>query len=85
MANKAVAMLTTVDNPYDPFSEFDEWYRYDVVEARHNTCAYLSRIAKTSDAMSDYENDMEIERAIDEIVANDPFDIYRKVKRTNYD
>lgn len=84
MASEQAVMLTTVDNPYDPFSEFDDWYRFDVVEGRHNCCSYLARIAKTSDALSDAENEAEIERAIDEIVFNDPFDLYRKVKQRNF-
>lgn len=72
-------MLTTIDNPYNPFKDFKAWFRYDV-EKGYNTCAYLGRIARTSDELTDYENDLEVERAIDEIIENDFMNIYVKVK-----
>lgn len=62
--------LTTFDNPYDPFEQFSNWFLFDV-EKGYNSCAYLGRIAKTSDQFSDEENDREIERAIDEIIRYD--------------
>lgn len=73
-------LLTTFDNPYDPFEQFDQWFLFDV-EKGYNSCAYLARVAKTSDSLSDEENDREVERAIDEIIKYDPFGIYKKVKR----
>ena len=73
-------MLTTVDNPYDPFDNFSSWYMFDV-ESGYNSCAYLARIAKTSEQFTDTENDEEIERAIDEIIQYDFRNIYVKVKR----
>ena len=73
-------MLTTVDNPYDPFNNFSSWYMFDV-ESGYNSCAYLARIAKTSEQFTDTENDEEIERAIDEIIQYDFRNIYVKVKR----
>lgn len=73
-------MLTTVDNPFDPFDEFSSWYMFDV-ESGYNSCAYLARIAKTSDQFTEVENDEEIERAIDEIIKYDFRNIYIKVKR----
>ena len=73
-------MLSTVDNPYDPFDNFSSWYMYDV-ESGYNSCAYLARIAKTSDQFTDIENDEEIERAIDEIIQYDFRNIYVKVKK----
>lgn len=72
--------LTTIDNPFDPFEQFDEWLNYDTNKG-YNSCAYLDRIARTSDQLSDEENNREIERAIDEIVNLDPIGIYIKVKR----
>ena len=73
-------MLSTIDNPYDPFDNFSSWYMYDV-EAGYNSCAYLARIAKTSEQFTDTENDEEIERAIDEIIQYDFRNIYVKVKK----
>ena len=37
-------MLTTVDNPFDPFTRFDEWLEYDT-HMGYNTAAFLDRIA----------------------------------------
>lgn len=73
-------MLTTVDNPYDPFDNFTEWYMYDVQKG-YNSSSYLARIAKTSDEMTEFENEEEIERAIDEIIEHDFMNIYVKVKK----
>lgn len=75
----ASVAITTVDNPYNPITQFDEWFAFDM-DKGYNTCAYLDRVARTSDAFSDTENDREIERAIDEIIKYDPFNIYMKVK-----
>lgn len=77
MANCA---LTTIDNPFNPFEQFTSWLLFDS-EKGYNSCAYLDRIAKTSDSLTDAENDQEIERAIDEIVKYDPLNIYVKVKK----
>ena len=71
-------MLTTFDNPFNPFEQFTSWFLFDV-EKGYNTCSYLARIAKLSDDMSQKEKDVEIERAIDEILENDFLNIYKKV------
>ena len=70
-------MLTTVDNPYDPFTEYDQWYEYDM-EKGYNTCAYLANNVETSNAFSDEENEQLIANAIDDIVRNKSFGIYMK-------
>ena len=72
--------LTTTDNPFDPFEQFNSWFLFDV-EKGYNTCAYLGRIARTSEQLSDEENDREVEHAIDEIIKYDLRNIYKKVKR----
>lgn len=73
--------LTTIDNPFDPFDEFDSWYRFDM-DKGYNCCSYLDRIARTSDQMSEEENAMEIKRAIDEIIKYDFRGIYKRVSRS---
>lgn len=73
-------MLTTIDNPFDPFEEFTSWFLFDV-EKGYNTCSRLARIANISDELSEKEVDEEIERAIDEIIKYDFMNIYKKVKR----
>ena len=73
--------LTTIDNPFDPFDEFDSWYRFDV-DKGYNCCSYLDRIARTSDQMSEEENALEIKRAIDEIIKYDFRGIYKRVSRS---
>lgn len=72
--------ITTIDNPFDPFDQFDSWIQFDL-DKGYNSCAYLSRIAFTSDQLSESENDKEIERAIDEIILYDFMNIYKKVVR----
>ena len=74
--------LTTFDNPYNPFDQFSSWFLFDV-EKGYNTCDYLGRIARTSDSLTEEENNAEVERAIDEIIKNDFRNIYKKVKRTD--
>ena len=76
----AEVMLTTVDNPYNPFTQFDDWYAFDMLQG-YNTCEYLARICFPSDALSISLNDAEIERAIDEAVKYNVIGIYKKVKR----
>lgn len=73
-------MLTTFDNPYNPFEQFPSWFLFDV-EKGYDSCAYLGRIARTSEQLSEEENDLEVERAIDEIIKYDFRNIYKKVAR----
>lgn len=74
----ALHMLTTVDNPYDPSTQFDEWYAFDMA-AGYNTTSLLARIVKTSDELSDADQDAAIEDAIDEIVKENVSGVHRKV------
>lgn len=78
----AKCMLSTVDNPFNPFEDFDSWYIFDM-DHGYSSCCYLARIARTSDQLSEEENDAEIERAIDEIVKYDFRNIYKKVTETS--
>ncbi len=74
--------LTTVDNPFNPITQFNDWFMFDEEKGYHS-CAYLARIARTSSQLSDVENDLEVERAIDEIIKYDFMNIYQKVKQAS--
>ncbi|UQS94761.1 hypothetical protein SEA_ARGAN_92 [Arthrobacter phage Argan] len=71
-------MLTTIDNPFDPFTQYREWYQWDTDHDYH-TAAYLARITITSDELSQADQDLAIEQAIDEILEENPLPIYKKV------
>lgn len=47
-------MLTTVDNPYDPFTQFGSWYKYDMT-AGYDTCGTLARLMCSSHNLTDAE------------------------------
>jgi hypothetical protein len=74
------SMLTTTDNPFNPFTQFDDWYAYDTNQGYY-TLSYLARIVKTSDELSEADEDIAIESAIDEIVALNILGIYKKVTK----
>ena len=61
LAKKERVRLTTIDNPFNPFEDFTSWFLFDC-EKGYNTCCYLAKIAKTSDSLSENENDEENER-----------------------
>lgn len=72
--------LTTVDNPFDPFDEYDSWYAFDARQGYH-TPSFLARIVQTSTELSDADQLLAEEQAIDEIVEENVLGLYRKVSR----
>lgn len=76
-------MLTTVDNPFSPFTQFDDWFKFDC-EHDYGTCEFLAHFVFTSDSLSDAENVWVMEQAIDQIIQYDPRKIYKKVYESDY-
>jgi len=70
-------MLTTIDNPWNPFTHFEEWLHWDTAAGYHTT-EYLARIAVFSDDLSEADQSLAIENAIDEIVEENVLGIYIK-------
>ena len=70
--------LTTIDNPYDPFTQFEEWNAFDT-EKGYNTLSYLARITFTSNDLSDEDESQAIDEAIDEIIELNILGIYKKI------
>ena len=76
----AKVALTTFDNKYDPFDDYEHWSIFDS-DMGYNTAGMLAREVNDSDALSDAEKEIELERAIDKIIKFDFLNIYRKVRR----
>lgn len=77
-------MLTTTDNPFNPHTQFDEWYAWDEAQGYH-TCSFLARIIRTSDLLSEADQDFAYEQAVDEIVRENVLGIYTKVPEPSSD
>ena len=68
-------MLTTVDNPYSPYTQYDEWFAYDL-QLGHYTCALLARMIVDSDELSQADQDLAYEEAVASIIGNDVTDTF---------
>lgn len=71
-------MITTTDNPFSPFTQFDEWKRWDE-QAGYYTCEYLARVTRTSDELSLSDQELAIEDAINEIAEHNITGMYKVV------
>jgi len=76
MARKVA--LTTIDNPFNPFDDFTSWLMFDI-EKGYNTNGKLARLVKLKDEMTEQEQNIEIERAIDRLISIDPTDLFKKI------
>lgn len=72
-------MLTTVDNPFDPWTQWDEWFAWDS-HAGYHTPGLLARVAHSPGDLSEADTHMAIQQAIDEIVRENVLGVFRKVK-----
>lgn len=68
-------MLSTKDNPYNPFTHWDAWLAWDMMAGYH-TNAYLARVVRTSDELSDGDQAQSIIDGMEEIVRLSPLKIY---------
>ena len=77
-------MLTTLDNPYNPFTQFDEWFAYDTIHG-YDTCGTLARFAVTGNNLTEEENSKIIDEAMDSIMDVDPFCRWIKVTKDSFE
>ena len=71
-------MITTLDNPYNPFTQYDEWYALDEARGYHST-GLLARYVYSSDDLSDADQTNAIQTGIDDLIRENPYGMYRKV------
>lgn len=74
-------MLTTVDNPYNPFTEFDSWFAFDTAKG-YNTCGLIDRFVDTSHELSDEDIELDTQDGLRRILRLFPL-MYRMVDEEN--
>lgn len=86
MANELIinedSMLTTIDNPYSPYTEYDKWLQYDTAKG-YNTNGYLARILRTSSELSDTLQDSDINNAMLQIIQENVYGVHRIINRND--
>lgn len=71
--------LTTVDNPYNPQTEYDKWLVFDE-SAGYFTNGLLARMMTNSIQLSDADQEDAIEQAIDDVIELNPLGVHRVVE-----
>lgn len=75
-----VHMVSTVDNPFNPWTQFDEWYAWDEAHG-YCSCGLLERISRSSNELAPVDIHNAIQHAIDEITTENVSGMHTKVKR----
>ena len=69
--------ITTKDNPFDYFKQFDQWLNYDRQKGYY-TLEYVARLAKLAPDLSEEQERLEMEDVFDRMIEwNGEF--YKKV------
>jgi hypothetical protein len=76
-------MITTTDNPFSPVTQYDGWLTWDM--QHYNSNALLARVVRTSSELSDYDQALAIELAIEEIVRENVSGVHTRVKMGTMD
>lgn len=75
--------ITTKDNPYSPFTQFDDWFNYDFASG-YNTCSFIAALYQGSEESSVFDQFNSLQLAIDELVELFP-ELYRKVQESDFE
>lgn len=77
-------VLTTIDNPFNPFDDFIKWYKFDMLKG-YDTCGRLARLVDMSPDRSEKEIEIEVDDAMMFLIEHDLLGIYKRVSRDDYD
>ena len=75
------AMLTTIDNPYSPFTEYEQWKEFDTVY-NHNTyetLAVLGSFGLLESELSEVEFEQHVNDTMNKLIDTDPIGLWIKV------
>lgn len=71
--------LSTSDNPYNPFQDFDKWFAFDEGKGYHSS-EYLARVMEDNSGLGELEQILAKNIAIEEILRFNLTGNYIKVK-----
>lgn len=80
--------ITTYDNPFDPFTDFNQWNSYDI-QLGYNTCALIDRVyqafsdSNNSNENDENQNDAERVESMKRIVSLMP-NVYKLIKHETF-
>ena len=81
MSETKETMITTIDNPWNPFTNWDEWYAYDEWHGYH-TCSLVDRLMpNTNDAISEKLYDDLLDDVNNDIARLNPLGIYALITK----
>lgn len=72
-------LITTPDNPYNPFEEPDKWFVWDLSHG-YNTSAKLANLAKTNRYMLDAAEQRVINDAVNDMIRLHPPGMYIRIE-----
>lgn len=81
----ADCMLTTIDNPFNYFTEYAKWRTFDTKYAGYNTEAWLDTLSYSNHYMDSEFEEAEIEYAMDEFLSINPFGVHVKMYKSDGD
>ena len=73
-------MLTTIDNPFNPFIQLTEWQDFDHAMGYY-TAELLARVVDPPPNLSDADIAYMIDEAQGRVIDLDPFKIYRRISK----
>ena len=76
-------MLSTYDNPYNPFEQFTLWLMFDK-EKGYDSCERMMRLANITEGMTQKEIDEETDRAMNLLIELDFTNTFTRVTQEDF-
>jgi len=73
-------LVTTIDNPFDPFVQWNEWLAYDQ-HKQYYTCEFIAKLAQVSPDDDETEKENKLQTAIEFLLDYSPIHllVYPKI------
>lgn len=76
--------LTTMDNPWNPFTHPKEWLQYDI-DHGYNTDRWIAYFCDATNEFFDEMRDLEIDYAMNKVLEVNPFGLHIKIYKNDAD